>query len=281
MAQRICALSDCERPHYGKGYCRLHWRRLASHGSPAWTPPRQPSACEILDCDSPPIARGLCKAHYIKQRKYGDPLADLSRRRQFCSMNGCELPAHGYGWCHKHYLRWKDHGDPLWQRIRHAECTVDGCAGAPRSALATLCEAHYMRIRRRGTLEAGQCSICQEPLPPESTASRKYCTACGLERRRARARDQEHRRRVWLLEGACEKIDSVEIYERDGWKCGLCHRKVNPNLSWPHRMSPSLDHIVPISTGGGHVRTNVHLAHLTCNLSKQNRGGGEQLMLFG
>jgi hypothetical protein len=281
VSQRICALPECERPHYGKGYCRLHWRRLASHGSPTWTPPHQPDTCEVDGCESPPIARDLCPLHYTRWRKHGDPLADHSPRRRICCIDGCESVVRGHGWCSLHYLRWRAHGDPLWHQTRHAECVVDRCDSAPRSSLATLCEAHYMRLRRRGTLEAGQCSICQGPLPPESAASRQYCPDCSLARRRSRARDQEHRRRAWLFDGANEKIDSLEIFERDGWKCGLCHRKVNPKFVWPHRMSPSLDHIVPISKGGDHVRTNVHLAHLTCNLSKRDRGGGEQLMLFG
>lgn len=281
MSQRICALPECERPHYGKGYCRLHWRRFVEHGSPTWTPPRQLDACEIPDCNRQPIARNLCHRHYLKWRKYGDPLADHSRQRKFCCIEGCVSPVHGHSYCFLHYQRWKKHDDPVWQPPRYSECVVDGCGGMPRSALATLCEAHYMRLRRNGTLDAGQCSVCQEPLPLGSTRKRKYCIACGLERRRARGRDQVHQRRAWKLKGASEKIDSLEIFERDGWKCGLCHQKVDSQLVWPHRMSPSLDHIVPLSKGGDHVRTNVHLAHLTCNLSKRDRGGGEQLMLFG
>jgi len=46
-------------------------------------------------------------------------------------------------------------------------------------------------------------------------------------------------------------------------------------------MSASLDHIFPLSLGGDHVRENVHAAHLRCNISKNNRGGNEQLLLIG
>jgi 5-methylcytosine-specific restriction endonuclease McrA len=46
-------------------------------------------------------------------------------------------------------------------------------------------------------------------------------------------------------------------------------------------VSASLDHIVPLACDGDHVRANVHLAHLICNVRKNARGGGEQLMLFG
>lgn len=46
-------------------------------------------------------------------------------------------------------------------------------------------------------------------------------------------------------------------------------------------MRPSIDHIVPLSQGGTHELANVQLAHYRCNLSKNNRGSGEQLLLIG
>jgi len=75
----------------------------------------------------------------------------------------------------------------------------------------------------------------------------------------------------------------MEIFERDGWRCGLCGHKVNPQVKYPHPRSASLDHIVPLSKGGDHARANTQLACLVCNISKQaNVGGnGEQLRLIG
>jgi hypothetical protein len=276
-----CSLSDCDRPHYGNDYCRPHWRRFKRYGDPLGWKHQQAETCEVKDCNTTPQAKNMCSAHYQRWLKYGDPLADRRRPRRFCVLTDCDSPVHGHGWCFKHYQRWRAHGDPEWQPKRFEACVVKNCEGVPRSALASMCEAHYMRLRRNGTLEAGQCSICQGPLPPRSPFGRLYCEACALRRRRDRAKNQEHSRRAALTGSGSERINSLEIYERDGWKCGLCHRKVNPKLTWPHRMSPSLDHIIPLAKGGHHVRTNVHLAHLTCNLSKQDRGGGEQLMLIG
>ena len=31
---RLCAVDTCERPHFCKGYCRLHYERWKRHGSP-------------------------------------------------------------------------------------------------------------------------------------------------------------------------------------------------------------------------------------------------------
>jgi 5-methylcytosine-specific restriction endonuclease McrA len=47
--------------------------------------------------------------------------------------------------------------------------------------------------------------------------------------------------------------------------CGFCGEPVDMTLSYPHRDSPSIDHIVPESLGGSHDRSNVRLAHFGCN----------------
>lgn len=72
-------------------------------------------------------------------------------------------------------------------------------------------------------------------------------------------------RRARLRNVETEVFLDVEIYERDGWTCGLCKEPVDPSLVWPHRMSASLDHITPIILGGTHTKDNVQLAHLSCN----------------
>lgn len=68
------------------------------------------------------------------------------------------------------------------------------------------------------------------------------------------------------------------LIKRDRGRCGICRKRVAA-LRGP--MRPSIDHIVPLSKGGGHELANVQLAHYQCNLRKGNRGHGEQLMLIG
>jgi 5-methylcytosine-specific restriction endonuclease McrA len=94
-----------------------------------------------------------------------------------------------------------------------------------------------------------------------------------------RAADQ--RRRARKAGSTVEKFTSREIFERDGWRCGICRRKVNADLRWPDPLSASLDHIVPLSLDGGHTRANVRLAHLDCNVKRGNRIESEQLALIG
>jgi len=103
-------------------------------------------------------------------------------------------------------------------------------------------------------------------------------------RRKARAEGRElpdpwserrkanyHKRRAQKLGTQVEDLRPIDIYERDIWLCGLCVTPVDPDSAWPDPMSPSLDHILPLSKGGTHTYENVQLAHLTCNVSKGNR----------
>lgn len=95
-------------------------------------------------------------------------------------------------------------------------------------------------------------------------------------------RDNYHRRRALKKSASTgAPVLFAEIAERDGWRCCLCLKPVSPAVKWPDSMSPSLDHLVPLSKGGVHDPSNVALAHLGCNTAKNNRGGGEQLLLIG
>lgn len=77
-----------------------------------------------------------------------------------------------------------------------------------------------------------------------------------------------------------ERIVRREIFQRDGWRCGICGGAVLRRAKWPHPKSPSLDHILPLSEGGAHTKQNVQCAHLECNVLKQDGPGG-QYRLFG
>ena len=94
-------------------------------------------------------------------------------------------------------------------------------------------------------------------------------------------RDAYHRRRALKKSTSTgAPVHLAEIAERDHHKCGICKKRV-PDVKWPHPLSPSLDHMIPLSRGGAHDPANVQLAHLRCNTAKGNRGGGEQLALIG
>lgn len=45
-------------------------------------------------------------------------------------------------------------------------------------------------------------------------------------------------------------------------------------------MSPSIDHVIPLSRGGAHAMGNVQSAHLRCNSSKGDKLIGEVIEDF-
>lgn len=73
--------------------------------------------------------------------------------------------------------------------------------------------------------------------------------------------------------------DPADIFARDRWVCQICHRKVDRRLVVPHRMAPTIDHIVPLALGGADAPWNVQLAHLSCNSSKRAGAANDQLRL--
>ncbi|MBQ7146009.1 MAG: HNH endonuclease [Lachnospiraceae bacterium] len=52
-------------------------------------------------------------------------------------------------------------------------------------------------------------------------------------------------------------------------RCALCGQEVDKNLKYPHPMSASVDHIIPLQKGGHPSDlANLQLAHLYCNRQK-------------
>ena len=156
----------------------------------------------------------------------------------------------------------------------------DACSGFFRKAQS---------VRRRSVERP--CLICGTSLVGDT---RLVCAgACAAERRRALNRSYRAEGRPSVRRGRLkykarkrgqrppvhEPYALLEVAERDGWRCGLCRRKVDPAASGA--MRPSIDHIVPLSLGGTDELANVQLAHLRCNVSKGNRPAGEQLRLVG
>lgn len=76
------------------------------------------------------------------------------------------------------------------------------------------------------------------------------------------------RRRDLLAMQPSERYSDEEIFDRDGWVCGICEEPVDRSLKFPDKRSACIDHIKPIIAGGNDLRTNVQCAHFDCNSSK-------------
>lgn len=134
----------------------------------------------------------------------------------------------------------------------------------------------------------GQQRGCSTPSCARPLRAKGMCNTCY---RRARGeksvwtdakRDRYHRRRAQKVGTALadRPVILADIRERDKNRCHLCRKRVS-SKPYPHPLSASLDHVIPLSLDGQHVPENVRLAHLQCNVEKGNGGGNEQLLLIG
>lgn len=241
--------------------------------------------CSVDDCDSaanvPGSAKGFCGKHYQRWKRYGDPLGSHSPVVGIapCSVDGCTRIIKARGWCELHYDRWYDRGEPeprKFGEVRDGKricprCGVDKPLAEWGKGYCKACVAAKARQRRRApavkaTMHAEY--LRRRELDPEAFArwAREWRS-----RNPGKVREQNATRRARLRAAIVESFDPHEIFERDDWICGLCEAPIDPSSAYPDPMSPSLDHIVPVSRGGVHSRANCQAAHLVCNVRKGAR----------
>lgn len=128
--------------------------------------------------------------------------------------------------------------------------------------------ANYANRKRTGGLVTKACPNCGDQFSfthTGSALSRRRCSNCRIEskrRQRHRARD---RRRTRTRAQWVEDVNRSDLYERDGWICGICGDPVDQHADPQTDWAPSLDHVVPLSQGGDHSYANSRTAHRWCN----------------
>lgn len=124
-----------------------------------------------------------------------------------------------------------------------------------------------------------KCKMCGEVFTGKKDRPNKFCSRdCyykfigfdGVAKFNNKRSDTHHIKRAIKYKVAYERIDVDDIYKRDNYICGICGEEVDVNLYYPNPLSPTLDHIIPLSKGGSHTKENVTIAHLKCNVSKNN-----------
>ena len=68
-----------------------------------------------------------------------------------------------------------------------------------------------------------------------------------------------------------EHVELPVLLERAGWVCGICGEDIPKSATFPDVLSPSLDHVIPLSRGGKHEYANAQAAHYGCNSAKQDK----------
>lgn len=155
-------------------------------------------------------------------------------------------------------------------------------AGRLRRFCSDRCKVLAFR-RSRKNLDCAGCGCAFQSRYVSRAKARRgvYCSnLCWLtsfsESRRVyptpvqRKRAEDARRRARKQSVPFEDFTREEIFERDGWICGICREPVDRSLAFPDHLSASLDHIVPLSRGGPHTRANSQCSHWICNSRKTN-----------
>lgn len=125
-----CREPGCDRRHYARGWCEMHYRRWRRRGQTDDRPITR--TCLVDGCEQPHDARGYCHGHYQRWSRNGDveEHTPLSRKRQAacCDVDGCENDARRRGLCTPHYARNRRLGDtfPESPLGRTSERTLDG-----------------------------------------------------------------------------------------------------------------------------------------------------------
>ena len=104
---------------------------------------------------------------------------------------------------------------------------------------------------------------------------------CSKVCRQAAKQGRKAKRRAEKAGVFYEPVNPLRVFKRDGWRCQLCGKKLNPKHKGTYRDdAPELDHIIPWAQGGEHSYRNTQLACRKCNEEKGALELG-QLRLFG
>lgn len=122
------------------------------------------------------------------------------------------------------------------------------------------------------------CAVCAKEFHGTRAGGRRdgiaYCS-------RPCAKVVDKAARHAKLKGATkiERVRPRVIYARDKFTCGICGKPIDMDTRAPHPLSPSLDHVVPLSAGGQHTSLNLRAAHFICNSRRGNRGPAQTRMI--
>lgn len=153
--------------------------------------------------------------------------------------------------------------------------------GRPRKYCSEDCTYIAMNNRRSRLTEklTRQCEECGKSFQTWYRTQQRFC---GFRcRRRVWSRHRKHKdRALTYRSNGAELFSALEIFKRDNFRCQECGRRTLKKFRHKiHDRAPVLDHIMPLSKGGLHIRANVQCLCRRCNTSKGAKIRG-QLRLF-
>jgi hypothetical protein len=133
-----------------------------------------------------------------------------------------------------------------------------------------------------GTYVCEQCGRGFERYaPPDAVKLPRFCSRkCADDFRNVGGRKASSRARRAVVASTNDGVTDMQIWDRDDWACLIPGCELGPlraDLRKPEPLSPSVDHIVPLSLGGTDTAPNKRSAHLFCNISRNNRMGPDDV----
>lgn len=123
-----------------------------------------------------------------------------------------------------------------------------------------------------------ECIVCQETFERAGRHGKPQTCSAACQRRLPSAiegkANRRARRRALKRTATVEIVYRRVVYDRDGWTCQLCTKPLRRDVRAPHPLSATLDHIVPLASGGDHSYRNIQAAHFICN-SRKGIGAGQ------
>lgn len=290
MSKSTCLIDGCKRKQYRRQWCDPHYKALLNAGK---LPPR---TGKCADCSEVFEARKTGRIppkcyDCVDSRKCVTCTQEIPKRpspsekkmvrsfyycseqcRPRCAVEECQDPVRKRDWCARHYTNWLDHGTPHYEPSytwsEKWECKT--CGNTDKSTWRTQ-RREYCTDTCRVTWKkydgnvphSFRCGVCDVEVPYFDPVTRK--------RRRIESGYCDKHRKLGSQRRGAPEVTVEQLAAEDGLLCNLCGHGVNLNLNYPDKFSPSIDHIIPVSLGGGHERENLTLTHLTCNIRKGNR----------
>lgn len=168
--------------------------------------------------------------------------------------------------CYKRIIVHK--GSPKRRAKYNGPCAFCGIEDGTLKYSRKLCPTCYARVRQgsqpRRPKYTGPCVVCGSATSTSGRFYSKMCRRCyGVVDDRARIDDARRKARIAQVEDTLTVEQWQKVLRHFEYRCAYCDKDI--------RDSYTIDHVIPISAGGGNVISNVVCACLSCNSSKRER----------
>lgn len=264
------------KPHEVSVLCRECYRKSVGYATPV--------ACRCLWC-------------FATFEVPGNKIAKGRQTGWFCSRecSFADRALHGRPDGTGTRAAWRKYGAQFEQKPSPATAACADCGGLVGSRFKRCAECSRQLNNKQASLRARsqrslvrKCPCCALAWSAIGKAgARQYCYTeeCNnafeihlrAQRRQHKRRSgTNHRKRARHFGVAYESFNLLDVLARDRWRCQLCGVKTpKAKRGSMDDDAPELDHVVPLSMGGGHTRENTQCLCRRCNGAKSNTARGQ------